>query len=221
MASTVSPSMISFWDRVVEQLKMLDEEDEANRDKGKIFKPIFYLLALDVFDHPQDVSQILEEINECYQRAIKGINSPNEPYWADVLTDIIISLIPKSSGFFSTALMKTFALVSKHITLACLEQLKSALFVTSLNDANAEESMEEDNDEHDDDEHDDDECNNEKAVDEEMNKEEKETSNDEDLEDEEEESDLEDEETGTVAEEFRNKVLQALGPAAAGYEVII
>jgi len=130
-------------------------------------------------------------------------------------------LIPKSSGFFSTALMKTFALVSKHITLACLEQLKSALFVTSLNDANAEESMEEDNDEHDDDEHDDDECNNEKAVDEEMNKEEKETSNDEDLEDEEEESDLEDEETGTVAEEFRNKVLQALGPAAAGYEVII
>ena len=94
---------------------------------------ILVYLGVNVFEERANCMQILEEVSECFKRFT---NKTGDLHWADVLTDIILSLLPTASTLKRAVSDEVFSmrrgLISGEITKAGLEQRMTALISGNL-----------------------------------------------------------------------------------------
>lgn len=170
---------------------------DALQGVAKSFEMLQNICGLYVFDSPDEASAAVLEISEARNRAFKKLSSKSKktdpaPFWADVVTDLIISLFPNSSKTYSTLLTSAFSEIAPHVTESSIEQIYEALISTSLEDESEDEDDEDKEMEN-------------KIVNDKDEASEEESSSDEESEEEADESQVDD---------FRSKVQLALGPAA-------
>ena len=240
-----------------------DESNELKEDFNQIFKKIsnshkqiqlkekqeqstlaafflfFVFLGVNVFDERANCMQILDEVTECFKRFTN--KTPDDPQWADVLTDIILSLLSTASNLKRAVCDEVFGLISKEITKAGLEQLMIALISDNV-EIDDEEMLDEDEEAS---ENEDQQESGKESQDESGNAEESDEEAEEELEGEEEdetndlevdaecaeeftskddeessgdESDDDGSDTESIDDEFRNRIKAALGKAAASEE---
>lgn len=91
---------------------------------------------------------LFQELEICVQKAEAG--KKEDPHWADVIVDIVISLMSRSSGTMNKLLEKGMIAVARHVTPAVAES-----FVAALSDNNPFDDDENDDDEEEDDEEED------------------------------------------------------------------
>lgn len=149
------------------------------------------VLHLAMLIEPENASQALQELKECLRRVGKK-RKDDHPFWADVLTDLAISVLsrvpPEAAGLITSA----FGCFSKHVTKESSNLLHDVLLTNGLEveDENSDDDENSDNENSGDDNDSDDQSDDEEE---------------EELDDKVNEDEL----------KFRNDLLTALGPAAA------
>jgi hypothetical protein len=127
------------------------------------------------------------------KRAIDGEkdeDNDSAPVWADVLTDLILSMLTTSSKLTKNVLFSCFKHICNHITVIGLQRLVNAIIPS--------------NDKLFNDENDGSDSDNESDIEEDIEKSESESESESE----------EDNQSSEVDEKFRNDVINALGPAA-------
>ncbi|KAH9409690.1 Myb-binding protein 1A [Tyrophagus putrescentiae] len=166
--------------------------------------------VIELFESYNEIRAILPDFAECANRSLfvdkktKKARTPDEPLWADVLTDLLLSLLASKSKYTKNVIVSAFKHLAPFISAVGLQTLTEALlnrdaFQTDDSDAEDDEEMDEEDadakgkDDAEEDEQDDD---------------------DEGEESEESDEDLEDDnDEARVDEQFKLDVIKALGSA--------
>ncbi len=189
----------------IEQIDSLKKQStEAN-----IFKLLHLGFVIELFESYNEICAILPDLAECANRSLfvdkkTRAKTPDEPLWADVLTDLLLSLLASKSKYTKNVIVSAFKHLAPFISAVGLQTLTEALlnrdaFQTDDSDAEDDEEMDEEDadakgkDDAEEDEQDDD---------------------DEGEESEESDEDLEDDnDEARVDEQFKLDVIKALGSA--------
>ena len=93
----------------------LKDEDKQNQSILSAFFFFYIYLSVNVFEDQANCMRILEEINECFKR-FTNKSKDEDLHWADVFTDIILSLLSTANNFKRAISDEVFGLISKEIT---------------------------------------------------------------------------------------------------------
>ena len=113
------------------------KEDKREQSILAAFFLFYVFLGVNVFD--EDCMQIVGEVNECFKR-FSSHKPSDDLHWADVFTDIILSLLATASSLKRSVCDEVFGLISKEITNAGLEQLMTALISDNVEISDDEQS---------------------------------------------------------------------------------
>ncbi|CAG2161742.1 unnamed protein product [Oppiella nova] len=183
------------FQRIAKEVSKLNKRLKKHSDREneiRIFILLYSMVAIQLFEEYEEIDDILKDVSECMRRAVDGESegaADDAPLWADVLIDLILSLLTKNSKLTKNMLLSSFKHICGHITNAGVQYLVDA--INPSNDNKLFGGIEDSD-----------------VDDEEMDAEEESDKS-------ESESESEDEEpTGEVDENFRNDVINALGAAA-------
>ncbi|CAL1287261.1 unnamed protein product [Larinioides sclopetarius] len=180
------------WQQMKSSVHKLTKQ---NKKDGKVnesntFQTLFLELAFHLFQDPEFISGVLEELHVCCKKALhdrklsEGGEIPDEPSWVSVVVDILLSLLSRNSNHLRCVVTTVFPLLCPFITKEALQ-----LILDVINPAQTDEPM---------------------MVDEEVESdvafESGSSSGDE--------SDLEEDNDAKIDDKFRAEVKEALGPAA-------
>ena len=176
--------------------------------ESNIFKLLYLYFIVELFENSDEILSILPDFNECANRSLfiaKKIKKPKsdqagEPLWADVLTDLLLSLLATKSKYTKNVIISAFKHISPFVSSVGMQSLTEAILnKDAFNAAESDDDIE----------------------DEEMELGEEETENGDKEESDEIESDSEsdddddlmDVDDGQVDEQFKMNVIKALGNA--------
>lgn len=175
----------------LDSVQRIDQLESASVE-GNVFKFLYFHLMIESFENGEEISALLPDLDECANRALfVKKKSKNGPVWADVLTDLFLSLLATKSKHTKNVIYTAFRHVSPFLTLAGVDSLTGAVLNTDAFDMqDSDEEMED-----------------EEQGDEPM--EEDSSSSEDDLIEQDEEEEVE------VDEQFKNDIIRTLGNAAA------
>ncbi|KAJ8044184.1 Myb-binding protein 1A [Holothuria leucospilota] len=197
------------WDDMMSTVKKIKKNfsEGASSMAGMGFQLLFLHIGLHTFNEPEQCAEILQDLQTCFQRAMNkevSAEGSDEPQWMDVITEILLNLLSKSSHPLRTAVERTFKIICYEMTESSL-QLLLDIFDPSKNILKAMSSQDGDSDE-DDEEGDEEEMETSKSE-----KDLKEGGDDSSSSDD--DDDDEEEENAPVDPAFRMKLMEALGDA--------
>lgn len=222
ISNKVEPSkFVDTWKRVEAGLEALPKTENI---QVNIFKLLTLCFMVEMFENFDEICQILPDFEECAKRALSEGDADNkkkkakskqnkqeeEPAWADVLTELLLSQLASKSKYMKNIITMTFKQIVTHLTpvgvgtlIDAIGNEKGVFDAEDDDDEEEDEEMEEANGDVDMNGDDDGEAEDEEDEDEE-----------EDDEEEEDNEDIADDETEVVDEQFKKDVHKALGKAA-------
>ncbi|XP_062309890.1 myb-binding protein 1A-like protein isoform X2 [Osmerus eperlanus] len=174
------------WDSMLSSVATLRKRAEkANSPEGRVFQQLFLLVGIHLFKAPDDFVELMTDLQSCMQKAQErkskrrkksgAEGEEEEPHWAEVVVDILLSLLSQPSRHIRQVCKTVFTDICPHVTARALNAIldvldpdkdeeDSAVVVTDdgkkSKDDDQDEDMEEDSDasedESDEDEDDDD-----------------------------------------------------------------
>jgi hypothetical protein len=213
--------------------ELREQKDQSIGNVLNAFVTFYDLLLLLTFEDVEAVKGTFEELEQCLihvKRELLGSDETpsneaeetegEQPQWADVLSDIVISYLLKPSQLVRSAVISVFSLVKEHISNEAIEQICLALISDENEEEHQDEEVKANETVEDEEQMSDMDADSVMDEDEEekVDGEEEEEAEDEEAEDEEDDEDDEDEDEDEdmdeVDEEFRQKLKLALGKAA-------
>ncbi|XP_072048043.1 myb-binding protein 1A-like protein isoform X2 [Amphiura filiformis] len=219
------------WDKMYALVEKIEKKKSKKSAVGVPFQLLFIHVGLQMLSDPKQSVEILEDLHGCYDRALQRRksakkNEEEEPDWVVVVTEILLSLLSKSSHLLRMVVDNVFKMICPHLTKEALGLLLNVLDptggaeVTNLEVAddsdeemegeneNEEEGMEEEEEEEDDEDT--------KKPESKPNKDDEEQGSEDSEDDDEEDDDDDDDDAavGEVDEALRANLKAALGNAA-------
>lgn len=196
----------------IEKIRKKRRKSGESRHEDEVFELLFTHMALNLFTEPEQAMDILKELKACYERqkTKHEEKSDEEPHWVEVLTEVLLSLLTKTSSLFRHVVDQVFVLLAPHLTQNALNMILESLDTRKGINGESLEIVDESDIEEDDEEMEDDE---EKGKEESNGVNGKGESGDDDDDEGVSSSDEEEENVGAVDEAFRAEVQAALGPA--------
>lgn len=112
---------------IVRKLTKQSKKD-GKTDESNAFKALFLELGFHLFRDPEHISGVLEELHICCKKALhqrKGSMKidDDEPLWINVLIDILLSLLSRSSHHLRCIVTTVFPLLCPFITKEALQPI--------------------------------------------------------------------------------------------------
>ncbi|XP_033114198.1 myb-binding protein 1A-like protein [Anneissia japonica] len=222
-----TPEMTTAWEKMLSSVADIQKKIESKKNlaAASAFQLLFLHVGLQMFTEPTTSTDLLEELSNCYKKALTKRRSvakeTDEPEWVEVVVDILIGLLSKSSHLLRAVVDNTFKMICAHMTKKSLTLLLDVLDPTKNEPEDSNVEVVNDSDMEDEGEEDEDKENSPSNgnIDEDeagsVKEDESGDDNDDDDDDEEDDDDDgDDEDTEMVDEEFRSKIRDALGDAA-------
>ncbi|GBM38043.1 DNA polymerase V [Araneus ventricosus] len=132
------------WQQMKSSVHKLTKQ---NKKDGKInesntFQALLLELAFHLFQDPEFISGVLEELHVCCKKALhdrkhsEGGEIPDEPSWVSVVVDILLSLLSRNSHHLRCVVTTVFPLLCPFITKEALQ-----LILDVINPAQTDEPM--------------------------------------------------------------------------------
>ncbi|KAL7751830.1 DNA-directed DNA polymerase [Sorochytrium milnesiophthora] len=187
--------------------------DERKQGHIRAFHLLFLLCAVQLFspEATEETTDVLAELRDCYERVLgKGVAQSNEPQPADVIMDILLSFLSKSSAILRKLSDLVFRVFCDQMSANALDLFLNVLQTSE--DVSGQDDLYDDEDDDDDDD-------DVEMIDAPEDHASGKTPDDGSAsESEEDGEDDEDEDGGEVDEELRRKLEEALGAAKANEE---
>ncbi|KAM4620699.1 myb-binding protein 1A-like protein [Polymixia lowei] len=158
------------WDSMLESVATLIKK--AKKDptpENNAFQQLFLLVGIHLFKSPEELVDIMKDLQNCIQKAqekktkkkkkSKAKEEEEEPHWAEVVVDILLSLLSQPSRHIRHVCKTVFTSICPHITATALtaildvldpdkDEEESAVVVTDDKDSDkAKKQAEEEQDE--------------------------------------------------------------------------
>ncbi|XP_067140369.1 myb-binding protein 1A-like protein [Centruroides vittatus] len=149
-----------YWEDVITITNKLQKQQKKD---GKLhescaFQTLFVYLGLQLFIDPSETIDILQELKECCNHALKyrkkankldstKDESNNEPSWIEVIIELMLSLLSQSSHLTRSIVMAVFPLFCPFITENALKQILNVINPKTNSDENNPLTKTEDDDE--------------------------------------------------------------------------
>ncbi|XP_077995887.1 myb-binding protein 1A-like protein [Glandiceps talaboti] len=220
IVNDLTEDVMDSWNRMLSSVVKIRQKVSKDKSflEGYAFQLLYLHIGLQLFTEAKQAMDILEDLHSCQDKALKkrkslGKTDEGEPEWIEVVTEILLSLLAQSSRLLRVVVDSVFKIICPHLTKEALQLLLDVLDPNKSKEAESNvrirRDSESDEDDDDDEDMEDDEEGEEENGDGLVNGN---HDNDED-EDEEEESEDggEGDEGDLVDEEFRRKMMAALG----------
>ncbi|XP_071945191.1 myb-binding protein 1A-like protein [Antedon mediterranea] len=217
--------MKSAWEKMLSSVADVESKMESKRNitAGSAFQLLFLHVGLQIFMEPSNAVDLVEELSNCYKKAFTKRRSVakqvDEPEWVEVVVDILIGLLSKSSHLLRAVVDNTFKMICSHMTKKALSLLVDVLDPSKNKEeeSNVElvnDSEEEDIDEDKENSPSNGNINEEDEIEEDGSKHDDESDEDDDEDDDEEDDEEDEDDIEMVDDEFRAQIRDALGDAA-------
>ncbi|XP_056253770.1 myb-binding protein 1A-like protein [Seriola aureovittata] len=170
-----SPEQRQAWDSMLESVANLKKKSKKGQTaESSAFQQLFLLVGMHLFKAPEELLDIMKDLQSCVDKAQEkktkkkkkkqATEQEEEPDWAEVMVDILLSLLSQPSRHIRQVCKTVFSSICPHVTAAALtaildvldpennDEEDSAVVVTDDNDTNKahkKKSKEEDGEEHD------------------------------------------------------------------------
>lgn len=222
-AALINPldeASINAWKEMMQTVEKI-RSVETKRKEDIVFQLLFIQIGFQLFSDPSMAVEVLSDLHICYDKSKKKktkkrrSETSEEPEWIEVVVDLLLSLLSQNKHVLRQVVGSVMTVLSPHINDNALQAIVDVINPPKEGSDEENDEMEVDengiDEESESDEEEEDE--NDESVEDE-NVESGEESEDENVEGEEsEEEDVKD--TSEVDEEFRNRVMAAMGKHAA------
>lgn len=113
----------------IEKIRKKRRKSGEIRHEDEVFELLFSHMVLNLFTEPDQAMDILKELKACYERQKTKYEEKNdeEPHWAEVLTEVLLSLLTKTSSLFRHVVDQVFFLLAPHLTQDALNMIIESL----------------------------------------------------------------------------------------------
>lgn len=136
LISTAESPLDDDIKQIIEDLRSKIEQIdslEKKNSQSNIFKLLHLYFVIELFESSEEIRSILPDFNECANRSLfvdkktKKARSTDEPLWADVLTDLLLSLLTTKSKYTKNVIVSAFRHVAPFISSVGLQSLTEAV----------------------------------------------------------------------------------------------
>ncbi|XP_055004540.1 myb-binding protein 1A-like protein isoform X2 [Boleophthalmus pectinirostris] len=158
------PAQRDAWDSLLQSVSSLRKKmKKVPSPENKAFLQLFLLVGLHLFKAPEEMLDIIRDLQSCVERANKKKRrskpgEEEEPAWIEVLVELLLSLLSQPSRHMRQVCKMVFSSVCPHITEPALsailkvlepelDEADSALLITDDNPGLSREEEEEEEEE--------------------------------------------------------------------------
>ncbi|XP_033834100.2 myb-binding protein 1A-like protein [Periophthalmus magnuspinnatus] len=126
------PTVRDTWDSLLLSVSGLRKKmKKAQSPENKAFLQLFLLVGLYLFKAPEELLDIIRDLQSCVERAHKKRRSKpgeeQEPAWVEVLVEVLLSLLSQPSRHMRQVCKMVFSSVCPHVTQPALSAILKVL----------------------------------------------------------------------------------------------
>ncbi|PIK37057.1 putative myb-binding protein 1A-like protein, partial [Apostichopus japonicus] len=115
------------WETMISTVDKIHKKysDSTSATAGLAFQLLFLQVGLQTFREPEQCAEILEDLQLCFEKAMgkkdKLKKKTDEPEWMEVIVEILISLLARSSHLLRTVVEHSFKIICSNLTESSLQ----------------------------------------------------------------------------------------------------
>uniref|UniRef100_A0A673YMR9 MYB binding protein (P160) 1a n=1 Tax=Salmo trutta TaxID=8032 RepID=A0A673YMR9_SALTR len=135
-----SPEQRQTWDSMLASVRTLMKKSKKGQTpESSAFQQLFLLVGIHLFKAPEDLVDLMQDLQNCMAKAQekkskkKATGSAGEePHWAEVVVDILLSLLSQPSRHIRHVCRTVFSNICPHITARALTAILDVMIAYIL-----------------------------------------------------------------------------------------
>ncbi|KAM6970524.1 myb-binding protein 1A-like protein [Aplochiton taeniatus] len=131
-----SPDQREAWNSMISSVATLMKKAKKEpAPETNAFQQLFLLVGIHLFKAPEDLVDLMKDLQNCMEKAQekkvkkkkKKKQTEEEPHWAEVVVDILLSLLAQPSRHIRQVCKTVFAHICPHVTARALNAILDVL----------------------------------------------------------------------------------------------
>lgn len=118
-----------IWRKTVETVEKIEKKTKT-KSLHTVFRVLFLLMGLQLFNEPKMAIDYLNELFLCYERTRRTKNddsNPEEPLWIEVVIELFLNMLSNNSHFLRRVVNCVFPHLCKFMNATVIQQILSVL----------------------------------------------------------------------------------------------
>ncbi|XP_071023518.1 myb-binding protein 1A-like protein [Oncorhynchus clarkii lewisi] len=132
-----SPEQRRTWDSMLASVRTLMKKSKKGQTpETSAFQQLFLLVGIHLFKAPEDLVDLMQDLQNCMEKAQEkkskkkatgSAGGEEEPHWAEVVVDILLSLLSQPSRHIRHVCRTVFSNICPHVTARALTAILDVL----------------------------------------------------------------------------------------------
>uniref|UniRef100_A0A4W5M2Z7 MYB binding protein (P160) 1a n=1 Tax=Hucho hucho TaxID=62062 RepID=A0A4W5M2Z7_9TELE len=130
-----SPEQRQTWDSMLASVRTLMKKSKKGQTpETSAFQQLFLLVGIHLFKAPEDLVDLMKDLQNCMEKAQekKSKKKATEPHWAEVVVDILLSLLSQPSRHIRHVCRTVFSNICPHVTARALTAILDVMIAYIL-----------------------------------------------------------------------------------------
>ncbi|XP_010891840.2 myb-binding protein 1A-like protein [Esox lucius] len=127
------------WDSMLASVRTLMKKSKKGQTpEASAFQQLFLLVGIHLFKAPEDLVDLMQDLQDCVKKAEEkkskkktkassSTEAEEEPHWAEVMVDILLSLLSQPSRHIRHVCRSVFSYICPHVTARALTAILDVL----------------------------------------------------------------------------------------------
>uniref|UniRef100_A0A8C8D8J7 Myb-binding protein 1A-like protein n=1 Tax=Oncorhynchus tshawytscha TaxID=74940 RepID=A0A8C8D8J7_ONCTS len=118
-----SPEQRQAWDSMLASVgTLMKKSKKGQTPETSAFQQLFLLVGIHLFKAPEDLVDLMQDLQNCMEKAQESSAAAGEeePHWAEVVEDILLSLLSQPSRHIRHVCRTVFSNICPHVTARAL-----------------------------------------------------------------------------------------------------
>uniref|UniRef100_A0A674AAA1 MYB binding protein (P160) 1a n=1 Tax=Salmo trutta TaxID=8032 RepID=A0A674AAA1_SALTR len=129
-----SPEQRQAWDSMLASVgTLMKKSKKGQTPETSAFQQLFLLVGIHLFKAPEDLVDLMQDLQNCMEKAQEKKSKKKkratdlEPHWAEVVVDILLSLLSQPSRHIRHVCRTVFSNICPHVTARALTAILDVL----------------------------------------------------------------------------------------------
>uniref|UniRef100_A0A8C7TA89 Myb-binding protein 1A-like protein n=1 Tax=Oncorhynchus mykiss TaxID=8022 RepID=A0A8C7TA89_ONCMY len=126
-----SPEQRQAWDSMLASVgTLMKKSKKGQTPETSAFQQLFLLVGIHLFKAPEDLVDLMQDLQNCMEKAQEKKSKKKkaeEPHWAEVVVDILLSLLSQPSRHIRHVCRTVFSNICPHVTARALTSLENTV----------------------------------------------------------------------------------------------
>uniref|UniRef100_A0A8C8D7U2 Uncharacterized protein n=1 Tax=Oncorhynchus tshawytscha TaxID=74940 RepID=A0A8C8D7U2_ONCTS len=125
-----SPEQRQAWDSMLASVgTLMKKSKKGQTPETSAFQQLFLLVGIHLFKAPEDLVDLMQDLQNCMEKAQESSAAAGEeePHWAEVVEDILLSLLSQPSRHIRHVCRTVFSNICPHVTARALTAILDVL----------------------------------------------------------------------------------------------